>query len=334
MAEGVISRPGARSSARAERLAGAVAAFELLESKLRAPLDRRGAVSRRALIGLLEEQSGAVPVVVVSAGPGWGKTTLLAQWASQSRRPFAWVSADENDNDPIVLLTYVAAALDRVSRLDPRVFEALALPGVSVEGTVVPRLGAALAAMDQPVVLVLDDLHLLDSPPCLDAIAALSRHVPEGSQLTLSARGEAALPLGTLRARGLTLEIGQDELRMDEAEARELLRAAELELAGAEVAELTERTEGWPAGLYLAALSAKASGAGIKGAMAFRGDDRYVSDYLRSELLSRLPRDELRFLTRTAVLDRMSGPLCDAALERTGSARSSSARRSSWKRWW
>jgi hypothetical protein len=183
----------------------------------------------------------------LSPGPGWGKTTLLAQWASRSRRPFAWLSADEDDNDPIVLLTYVAAALDRVSRLDPRVFEALALPGVSVEGTVVPRLGAALATMDEAVVLVLDDLDLLDSPACLDAIVALTRHVPEGSQLTLSARGESALPLRTLRARGLTLEIGQDEVRMDEAEARELLRAAGMELADGEVAELTERTEGWPA---------------------------------------------------------------------------------------
>jgi LuxR family maltose regulon positive regulatory protein len=319
MAEGVLPRHRARSSDRSGQFGGAGPAFELSDSKLRAPLARREPVPRRALIRSLEE-SEEVPVVFLSAGPGWGKTTLLAQWASRSRRPFAWVSADENDNDPIVLLTYVAAALDRVSRLDPGVFEALALPGVSVEGTVVPRLGAALATMDEAVVLVLDDLHVLDSPRCLDAIAALTRYVPEGSQLTLSARGEPALPLGTLRARGLTLEIGQGELRMDEAEARELLRVAGLELADGDVAELTERTEGWPAGLYLAALSAKASGAGIKGATAFRGDDRFVSDYLRHELLSRLPRDELRFLTRTAVLDRMSGPLCDAALDGSGSA--------------
>ena len=130
----------------------------------------------------------------MSAGPGWGKTTLLAQWASRRERPFAWVSVDEKDNDPIVLLTYVAAALDRVSPLDPSVFQALASPGVSIEGTVVPRLGAALATMDEPVVLVLDDLHLLDSPACLDAIAALVRHVPEGAQLALSTRGDLALP--------------------------------------------------------------------------------------------------------------------------------------------
>ena len=113
--------------------------------------------------------------------------------------------------------------------LDPSVFDALASPGVSVEGTVVPRLGAALATMDEPVVLVLDDLHLLDNPACLDAIAALARHVPDGSQLALS-RAAPALPLGALRARGLALEIGPDDLRMDEAEARQLLSAAGVDL--------------------------------------------------------------------------------------------------------
>ena len=188
-------------------------------------------MQRKALIGELEEASPAVPVVFLSAGPGWGKTTLLAQWSSRSPRPFAWVSVDEHDNDPIVLLTYVAAALDRVTPLDPSVFDALASPGTSVEGTVIPRLGAALAMMDKPVVLVLDDVHLLDSPPCLDAIVALTDHVPEGSQLALSARDHAAFPLGALRAQGLALEIGPDELRLDEAEARQLLRGAGLDLA-------------------------------------------------------------------------------------------------------
>ena len=298
----------------------AVPTFELLESKLRAPQGRDGTVPRTALIGLLEEEWGAIPVVLLSAGPGWGKTTLLAEWALRSQRPFAWVSVDENDNDPIVLLTYVATALNRVSPLAPSVFEALASPGVSIEGMVVPRLGVALATMDEAVVLVLDDLHLLDSPACLDAIAALARHVPEGSQLALSSRGHPALRFGALRARGLALEISPNELSMDEAEARQLLSGAGLDLADGEVAELTEHTEGWSAGLYLAALSAKAGGTGVKGVTAFRGDDRFVADYLVSELLSRLPRDELRFLTRTAVLEPMSGPLCDAVLGGSGSA--------------
>ena len=298
-------------------------AFELLESKLLPPQGARGSVVRADLIGMLEEASGASPVVFVSAGPGWGKTTLLAQWAASSERPFAWVDVDERDNDPIVLLTYVAAALDRVAPLDPRVFDALGSPGVSVEATVVPRLGAALATICQPLVLVLDDLQLVDNPASVDAVAALARHVPEGSQLALSARGEPAFPLGAMRARGLTVEIGPDDLRMDEAEARQLVSAAGLDLAEEQITELTEQTEGWSAGLYLAALSIRARGINVKakGAATFSGSGRLVSDYLRSELLEHLPPHLLRFLTRTAVLGRMSGPLCDAVLEEGGSAR-------------
>ena len=276
-------------------------------------------MSRGELISSLEG-SRAPPLVLLSAGPGWGKTTLLAQWASRSQRPFAWVSVDERDNDPIVLLTYVAVALDRVSRLDPSVFDALALAGVSVEGTVVPRLGAALAKMSEQVVLVLDDLHRLDNPASLDAIEALTRHVSEGSQMALSARGRAALPLAALRTRGLALEIGPDDLRMDETEARQLLSAAGVDLPDVDVAELTEHTEGWPAGLYLAVLSIRARGLKAKGAATFSGSDRLVSDYLRSELLGHLDADDLRFLTRTAVLEEMSGPLCDEVLEVSGSA--------------
>src|SRR6185503_19010324 len=126
-----------------------------LESKLRPPRVRDETVPREALISRLEERSGSAPIVFLSAGPGWGKTTLLAEWASRSTRPFAWVSVDEQDNDPILLLTYVATALDRLSPLDPGVFDALVTPGVSVEARVVPRLGAALARIDQAVVLAL-----------------------------------------------------------------------------------------------------------------------------------------------------------------------------------
>src|SRR5215211_8279494 len=235
-----------------------VPAFELLESKLRPPRIRDGAVPRAALMTLVEERSASMPIVFLSAGPGWGKTTLLGQWASRSRRPFAWVSIDENDNDPIVLLTYIAVALDRISPLDVGVFDALASPGVSVEGTVVPRLGAALATSEHAVVLVLDDLHVLDDSQGLDAIAALSRHVQAGSQLALSARGDPALPPAALRANGLALDIGPDDLRMDAEEARQLLSAAGVDLPELDVAELIEHTEGWSAGLYLAALSIRA----------------------------------------------------------------------------
>ena len=261
-----------------------------------------------------------MPVVSISAGPGWGKTTLLAQWSGRSSRPFAWVTIDDGDNDPIVLLHYVAAALDRISPVDASVFEALASPDASALASVLPRVAAALATIDEPAVLVLDDVHLLHEAACLDAVAELARHVPEGSQLVLSGRGAPALPLGPMRARGLVIEIDDEALRLDDGEARQLLVAAGLDPTDAELAELHGQTEGWAAGLYLAALSAKENGPGDTKARTLRGDDRLVVEYLRSELLSRLPPADLRFLMRTAVLERLSGPLCDAVLRANGSA--------------
>ena len=261
-----------------------------------------------------------MPVVVVSAGPGWGKTTLLAQWAARSDRRFAWVEIDEHDNDPIVLLTYVAAALDRIEALDPKVFDALSSRGSSLETTVVPRLGAALSRMTQPVVLVLDELQLLGTQECLDAVAALAGHVPDQSQLVLSARGVPAVPLALMRARGLALEVGVDDLRMDRVEAHQLLREAGLDLRDDDVDELTEQTEGWAAGLYLAALSAKSGAGDVHTTPTFTASNRFVSEYLRSELLAHVAAEDLHFLTRTSVLTRMSGSLCDAVLDTTRSA--------------
>src|SRR3954463_14924719 len=203
-------------------------------------------ILRTALVKQLNRASGT-PVVMLCAGPGYGKTTALAQWAASSeQRPFAWVSVDQHDNDPIVLLTYLAVALDRVASIDGGVFEALASPGASVEATLVPRLGAALAGVERPVVLALDDVHALGNPRCIDAIVALAGHVAEGSQLVLSSRDGSALPLGSLRTRGLGLELGPDDLRMDAAEAHELLVAMGLEISAEGVAELLRRTDGWP----------------------------------------------------------------------------------------
>src|SRR5689334_22301284 len=160
--------------------------FELLESKLRPPRVSGRGIPRTALAEQLDSARDA-PIVMLCAGPGYGKTTALVEWAlSREQRPFAWVSVDRHDNDPIVLLTYVAVALDRVAPIDRSVFEALASPGASVEATVVPRVGAALAGVDRPVVLGLDDVHAIENPQCIDAIVALAGHVPEGSQLALS----------------------------------------------------------------------------------------------------------------------------------------------------
>jgi LuxR family maltose regulon positive regulatory protein len=291
--------------------------FELLEWKFLPPRRRGGLVSRTELVARLES-ARSLPVAMLCAGPGWGKTTLLAQWAELSTRPFAWVTVDERDNDPIVLLTYVAVALDRIEPLDCGVFDALADPGVSVETTVVPRLGEALATMAQAVVLVLDDLHLLDNRACSDAIAMLARYVPQGSQLALSERG-GGIGLAARRVQHLGVEIGPEDLRLDDAAAGRLLGAEGLDLPAERVGALVEQTEGWPAGLYFAALSIRARDDTNPASAGFSGSDRVMADYMRWELSAYVSAEEFRFLTRTAVLERMSGELCDAVLDADGS---------------
>ncbi len=184
----------------------------------------------------------------------------------------------------------------------------------------VRRIGSALAALEGPLVLVLDDLHLVDNPSCLDVLAALFEYVPAGSQIAIASREEPALPLARWRAQGRVHEIGVADLRLDEQEAESLLEAVGVELDASELSELTERTEGWPAGLYLAALSLQAGGQSRRRAGSFNGDDRFVSEYFRLELLSRMPTAEAQFLMYTSILDRMCGALCDAVLQTTGSA--------------
>ena len=293
--------------------------FDLLASKLRRPEVRPGAVHRLALIERLR-RSKPYPIVSVVAPPGYGKTTLLSQWAERNGQAFAWVSVDEGDNDPKVLLTYVAEALNAIEPIDERVFDALASPGSSVPGSVVPRLGLAFASMTAPVALVLDDVHTLHNRECQAALSVLADHVPGGSQLAVAGRSQPPLRVARLRAEGRILEIGAGDLSLDRDEASLLLRGADVVVGEDDVAELQRRTEGWPAGLYLAALYLREGGPLASAAVSFGGADRLVSEYMESEFLARISRRHREFLTRTAVLERMSGPLCDAVLEAAGSA--------------
>jgi LuxR family transcriptional regulator, maltose regulon positive regulatory protein len=255
----------------------------------------------------------------VVAPAGYGKTTLLSQWAERNGQAFAWVSVDEADNDPKVLLTYVAEALNAIEPIGRRVFDALASPGSSVPGSVVPRLGSAFSSMTSPVVLVLDDVHVLRNSGCRAALSVLADHVPAGSRLVLAGRAEPPLRIARLRTEGKILEIGPRDLSLTCQEASSLLRAADVVLGQDEVAELHRRTEGWPAGLYLAALFLKEGGSLGQAAASFGGDDRFVSDYVESELLARISWQQRAFLTRTAVLKRMCGPLCETVLDLPGS---------------
>jgi LuxR family transcriptional regulator, maltose regulon positive regulatory protein len=276
-------------------------------------------VPRTRLLRRLQEVRD-VAVVLILGPAGAGKTTLLSQWAERDGREFAWISVTDADNDPVRLLTHVASALDRLEGIDPSVFSALATRGISVPAVVVPRLARSLRARANPFVLALDDVHLLTNPAALTALLALADQLPAGSQLVLATRSRPEHRLGRLRAEGRCAEIGPAELALTAGEGMTLLREAGVRLGREDLQVLLDRTEGWAAGLYLAALSLREA-ADVSAAVAqFAGSDRYIVDYFRDELLGTLPHETLSFLLCTAVLRELCGELCDEVLDQTGSA--------------
>jgi LuxR family transcriptional regulator, maltose regulon positive regulatory protein len=314
----VLERPAHRGrySPPAQLVELPYAAVDLDEAKLLAPVARPESVSRTALVKRLRV-AGTCPVVTLLAPAGYGKTTLLAQWACRDERPFAWVTVDDS-YDALQLLRHVAAALSRVEAIDASATRALGARRSA--RSAIRRLASALFSCERPLVLVLDDVQLLRSQECVDVVAALVEHVPDGSTLVLAGRTVAELPLARLRVAGRLLELGVDELALSRREAQLLLRNAGVESPESEASDLIDRTEGWATGLYLAAVSLRDADA-RSDQEEFAGNDRFVADYFRSEYLAHLRPTEVRFLTRTSVLDRMSGPLCDAVLEGKGSAR-------------
>jgi LuxR family transcriptional regulator, maltose regulon positive regulatory protein len=309
----VIDEPSVISGSRAVPRLG----FELSESKFQPPAARPGIVARTALVDRLV--GAQAPVITVVAPPGYGKTTLLAQWAQRIGPRVAWVSCDEKDNDPVVLLSALAMALDRIEPVDPGIFWALASSGAGI--TVVPRFVSAVAAMRRPVTVVLDHAEEVTSKQCLLAVAELVLQLPPGWQFALASRSGVPLPAARLRAQGGITEISAGDLAMGPQEAACLLKGAGAEAGEAAVRDLLQRTEGWPAGLYIAALAMKSGTRQREAGYTFTGDDIFMGDYLRSELLDRVSGAEASFLARTSVLDQMCGPLCDAVLGEKGSGR-------------
>ncbi len=291
--------------------------FDLLESKFHPPAPRPGIVVRTALVDRLAAVQA--PVITVIAPPGYGKTTILAQWAERVWPRVAWVSCDDRDNDPVVLLTALAVALDRIEPIDPAMFWALTSSGAGI--TVVPRFVSAIASMRPPVTVVLDHTEAVTNKGCLKTIAELALHLPLGWQFALASRTEVPLPTARLRAQGGIVEVGAEDLAMNLEEASWLLEGAGLTSDAASTSELVQRTEGWPTGLYIAALAIRAGTRQSEAGFTFTGDDNFMGEYLRSELLDRVSGSEVSFLTRTAILDRMCGSLCDAILGTTDSGR-------------
>ena len=292
----------------------------LLETKLHAPAARTEWVQRAELVARL---AGAnAKLVLVAAPVGFGKTTLVAQWqlSPAESRPFAWISLDPGDNDPGRLWWHVAHALERACP-EFSADNVLAL----VRGqqpdfteTLLPLLINELAKLTEPVVLVLDDYHLISEPDCHDQLGFLLLRLPPMVQLVLITRADPPLPLARVRAAGELAEVGVRELRFAPAHAAEFVAAvARIELSPADLAQLVELTEGWPAGIYLAALLLHGRPSPRDVLRQFSADSRFVEEFLAEEVLDRQPGEVRQFLLRTSILGRFCAPLCDAV---TGSA--------------
>ncbi len=307
----------------------------ILATKLYVPQPRPGAVPRNRLLGWLNaglRQNGgfARKLTLISASAGFGKTALLAEWAAgfpsfDPRLRVAWLSLDERDGDPAQFLAYLAAALLTVAPdLDVGGLPSLHTPQPPQLEPILTALLNEIAALPSLIVLILDDYHLLDSQPVDAALAFLVEHLPPQLHLAIATREDPALPLARLRGRGQLAELRAADLRFTAAEAAEFLnRAMGLDLPAEDVAALEERTEGWIAGLQLAALALQGTPPPSTGATSvdrtrfiasFTGGHRFVLDYLLQEVLEGRPADTQTFLLRTSILDRMCGPLCDAVL--------------------
>jgi ATP/maltotriose-dependent transcriptional regulator MalT len=303
-----------------ERVAASEAV--VLETKFSRPPVRSEHVRRVDLLAVLRAGGGR-KLTLVAAPPGFGKSTLLAEWAAAEDAPdVAWVSLDENDNDPARFFTYVAAAVNRVEPdVGSRALAAVRDPGADLLGVVLPQFLNDVAGVERDLVLVVEDYHVISNPDVHEALAYIIERSSPRLRVILSTREDPPLPLARLRARGELAEIRVRDLRFTDDEAAAfLVDALGLNLTAADVARLQDRTEGWPAALYLAALSLRGRADATALIEQFAGDDRYVVDYLTTEVLARQPPEIRQFLLRTSMLSRLSGSLCNAVTGREGSA--------------
>jgi LuxR family transcriptional regulator, maltose regulon positive regulatory protein len=291
-----------------------------LETKLHAPAVRKEWVGREELVDCLAGVTAKL--VLVDAPAGFGKTTLVAQWLLRpsEKRRFAWISLDPGDNDPGRLWWHVAVALQRACRWASadRVLAPVRGRRPDMAETLISLLVNELAQLAEPVVLVLDDYHVISEPDCHDQLAFFLLHLPPTVQIVVITRADPPLPLARLRVAGEMVEIRAPELRFTPAQTATLVAAvAEVELSQTDLAELVDLTEGWPAAIYLAALSLRGHPSPSAVIRQFSGDSRVVEDFLAEEVLNRQPAEVRQFLARTSILSRFCAPLCDAV---TGSA--------------
>lgn len=294
----------------------------ILATKLYIPPPRPNAVPRPRLLarlnaGLRREQGGGRKLTLISAAAGFGKTTLLSEWIAGCRLPVAWLSLDEEDSNPVRFLAYLISALQTIApNVGAGVLTALQAPQPPAQEALLTALLHDVAAIPHDFLLVLDDYHALDAPPVDQALTFLLNYMPPQMHLVIASREDPPLPLARLRARNQLTELRAADLRFSPTETAEFLnQAMGLNLSTAEVAALENHTEGWIAGLHLAALSLQGRADKADFVATFSGSHRFVLDYLVEEVLHRQPAAVQDFLLCTAILDRLCGPLCDVVLQ-------------------
>lgn len=297
---------------------GRVAATPLVVTKLHVPRRRRGVVHRARLANRPVRRE-APSLTLVSAPAGFGKTTLLTDWFADAERSTAWLSLDHRDNDASLFWAYLVAALRTVLPDVGKEASALLQSDPSALEAVAATLLNDLDGHADDVAVVLDDYHVIESADVHESLIFLLEHLPPQVHLVVASRSDPPFPLGRLRARGQLREIRAADLRFTPAEGSTYLRESMgLDLSDEDVRSLDERTEGWIAALQLAALSLQGHDDVAGFIASFAGDDRFVVDYLVEEVLERQPEAVRTFLLRTAILGRLTGPLCDAVTESRG----------------
>ena len=287
----------------------------ILATKLYIPRLRPNVVSRPRLIERLNEGLHR-KLTLISAPAGFGKTTLVSEWVFGCQRPAAWLSLDEGENDPARFLTYLVAALQTLAAtLGEGVLTILQSPQPPPPASILTALLNDLTTISDDFVLVLDDYHVLDAKPVDHALTYLVDHLPPQMHLVIATREDPPLPLARLRVGGHLTELRVTDLRFTHAEAAEFLnQVMGLPLSAEDIAALERRTEGWIAGLQLAAISMQGQQDAAGFITSFTGSHQYVVDYLVEEVLGQQSESVQTFLLRTSILDRFCGPLCDAVL--------------------
>lgn len=294
----------------------------ILATKLYVPKPRAGCVRRERLLRRLDAglaprgRRAAHKLALIAAPAGYGKTTLLAEWIAQNRLPVAWLSLDGGENDPARFLAYLTAALESLPGFPP--FLGADAPASSGRVCLTSLLNRA-SELPEPAALVLDDLHRVEASAVYEVIVELVEHLPPTLRLIVGTRADPPLPIARLRAAGQLTEIRQADLRFTDEEAASFLRdTMDLHLNQDQVTALAKRTEGWVAGLQMAAASLRRRDDMDGLIRTFAGSHRYVMDYLVDEVLEEQPPEVRAFLLRTSVLQRLSAPLCSAILGEDG----------------